>query len=447
MNREINVEALLNPIAGDNPAGENLRYTPVYDEITEARRADDTLDRGDWERELKTSDWDKVITVAVAALTEKSKDLQIAVWLLEALIKKEGFEGCAVGLQIINGLLMTFWDDLYPEIDDDDLDYRVGPLEFANDKISFCLQQVPITDPAVSPGYSLIHWKEGLQVSQANAKTREALVAEGKITSEEFESAVTKTSVLFYEKMTESLTHCLSEFTALDETIDEKFGNEAPRLSEFKGELDELDRHVSKFFKDKGGQVTAPEEAEVSEAESEEDVAEVHEAPEESGEPTGPTQSPPPQGVTQTTVVQTFAPQKVTRLLGSGGKEDFLWKEATTLLKTKGLEEALEMLLGITCSAQSVREKTNCRLLIAKLCLRAGRADLAWPHAEEIFALTSDLSLERWESPAWIANVYGCLYESLTSNEGLGESEKRKAEKLFEKICTTDVTLALKFKS
>lgn len=68
------------PIPGDNPAGADLRYAPIYDDIKEARRADDLLDRGDWSRELKTADWDKVRSLAMEVLTTSSKDLQIAAW-------------------------------------------------------------------------------------------------------------------------------------------------------------------------------------------------------------------------------------------------------------------------------------------------------------------------------------------------------------------------------
>ena len=41
----IDIEALLSPIAGENPAGESLQYTPVYDEIREARRSEDPMRR------------------------------------------------------------------------------------------------------------------------------------------------------------------------------------------------------------------------------------------------------------------------------------------------------------------------------------------------------------------------------------------------------------------
>jgi hypothetical protein len=34
----LDIDSILEPIAGDNPSGENLRYSGVYDEISEARR-------------------------------------------------------------------------------------------------------------------------------------------------------------------------------------------------------------------------------------------------------------------------------------------------------------------------------------------------------------------------------------------------------------------------
>ena len=56
MKSQIDIDGLLTPIPGDNPAGEDLRYNSTYDEIKEARRADDQLERGVWQRDLKTAD-------------------------------------------------------------------------------------------------------------------------------------------------------------------------------------------------------------------------------------------------------------------------------------------------------------------------------------------------------------------------------------------------------
>jgi len=45
---------LLNPIPGNNPCGENLRYDPVYDKIKEARfEVEDYAPQGEWQRARK----------------------------------------------------------------------------------------------------------------------------------------------------------------------------------------------------------------------------------------------------------------------------------------------------------------------------------------------------------------------------------------------------------
>ena len=55
---QIEIDDLLQPIAGDNPAGESLRYEGTYDRISEARREDDpTLSQGIYKSTCKRADW------------------------------------------------------------------------------------------------------------------------------------------------------------------------------------------------------------------------------------------------------------------------------------------------------------------------------------------------------------------------------------------------------
>jgi hypothetical protein len=82
---------LLNPIPGPDPVGANLRYDPAYDKIKEARREDDTsAPQGEWAHELKKADWPLVIKLCTDLLSNKTKDLQLAAWLTEALVRREG---------------------------------------------------------------------------------------------------------------------------------------------------------------------------------------------------------------------------------------------------------------------------------------------------------------------------------------------------------------------
>ena len=108
---------ILNPIPGENPGGANLRYDPLYSKIKEARREEDDVPQGDWVIERKVADWNQVLKLASDAVAAKSKDLQLAAWLTEALIRKEGFSGLRQGLDLIEEMLGNFWDTLYPEIE------------------------------------------------------------------------------------------------------------------------------------------------------------------------------------------------------------------------------------------------------------------------------------------------------------------------------------------
>src|SRR5256885_467797 len=156
----MDLAALLAPIAGDNPAGENLQYSGVYDEIREARRADDTLTKGDWEHEPKVAEWPKVVELSTSALANKAKDLQIGVWLAEALVQLYGFVGLRDGLKLVRGLHEQFWDRLYPEIEEGDVDGRANVLAAMDAWLEIPLKSAPLTRSGTGIDYSYIQWEE-----------------------------------------------------------------------------------------------------------------------------------------------------------------------------------------------------------------------------------------------------------------------------------------------
>src|SRR5687768_1068945 len=100
----IDIAELLQPIPGDNPAGEPLRYQGTYDRIADARREDDpTLSQGIYKSTLKRADWTTTESICIEALTKRSKDLQIAGWLLESWLHLYGFAGVTSGLHVLSG--------------------------------------------------------------------------------------------------------------------------------------------------------------------------------------------------------------------------------------------------------------------------------------------------------------------------------------------------------
>jgi type VI secretion system protein ImpA len=446
----IDIQACTAPIPGDNPAGADLRYTPVYDAIKEARKAEDQLARGAWEREVKTSDWDTVISISADALATKSKDLQIAAWLTEALVRTEGFKGLASGLSVINGLLEQYWDSLYPLVEDGDLEYRAGCFEFLNDKLATPVRDVPVTDPKRTNGYSWLAWQDSRRVGtekdvlnqygdvdEGKKQARDALIAEGKVPAEEFDSAVAQTSKAFYEEISGLLASSLDEFGKMDAMVDEKFGREAPRLSDLKAALEECSQLVERILKEKRKQ--EPDAAPVKGPEK--GGANLGETGDAAVAAAAPGRQAPAGGAgVDAGIIPAFYVQDQTAV------EEALWDDALETVSRTGIMDALEKLKKAAISAPSVRQNNRYMLLIAKLCLKVNRPDLARPVIEQLYNLVTELNLEKWESPTWIADIIDAYYQCLTVESSSDEDKYRARTELFQKLCTRDITKAAVYK-
>src|ERR1039458_581705 len=95
----IDIEALLQPISESHPCGADLRNHPIFIQIREARRQEENLAQGVWEHDVKEADYPLALKLAKEALTKRGKDLQVAAWTTEALLRLEGFDGLRQGLR------------------------------------------------------------------------------------------------------------------------------------------------------------------------------------------------------------------------------------------------------------------------------------------------------------------------------------------------------------
>ncbi len=239
-------EDLLNPIPGENPSGENLRYQPVYDKIKEARREEDALEQGDWQRARKLADWPQVIKLCQEAIATKSKDLQLAAWLAEALAKTQGYGGMREGLVLCLGLLENFWDTLYPEIEDGDVELRAAPLQWIGDKFDFPLKSAPL----VRAKYDWYQFKDSRTVGyeeqiqgEAQRVNREKMLKEGKLAPEAFDKAFEETPKAFYVQAERDLDGIGETVAAIDRFCSDKLGTDGPSFSRCKSALEEV-RHT-----------------------------------------------------------------------------------------------------------------------------------------------------------------------------------------------------------
>lgn len=254
----IDLEALLKPISEDNPVGEPMQYSGLYDEIRQARRADDNLNQGDWQSEVKLANYRQVIELAVPALTSQTKDLQISVWLGEALTKQHGFPGLRDALKLIRGLEETFWDTMYPEIDEGDMEGRANAIEWFDTQISIAVKTIPLT----SNGFTFLDWDESTRfdipedLASLDYQSQERFKAlklqaeqENRKTGDMWRMAKATTTRAFIEVVNLSLEEATAELTALDKANEEKFDrNQMPAVRNLRKALDDIRAQVTKVL-------------------------------------------------------------------------------------------------------------------------------------------------------------------------------------------------------
>ena len=246
---------LLNPIPGDNPSGRSLRLDPVYDQIREARREDDSLAQGAWQRERKMADHGQAIRLIEQALATRSKDLQLAAWLCDSLLKRDGIAGLRTGLTLCQGLVDGFWDTLYPAIQDGDLDDRVAPLEWIASKLLIPTRSVPLC----VAGYHFFDYKESRTVeyeelakSKDQKAAREKALKDGKLAPELFDKSFAETPKAFYADLERNLDGALQALRTLDETCVKRLGHQtAPSFTKFQETLQEVRHVVHQFLQKK----------------------------------------------------------------------------------------------------------------------------------------------------------------------------------------------------
>ncbi|HEX8713578.1 MAG TPA: type VI secretion system protein TssA [Terracidiphilus sp.] len=272
---------LLNPISGANPSGVNLRYDRVSDQIKEARTEGEASVLGDLATPKK-ADYKLVIKLAGEALATKSKDLQLAAWLTEAEVKREGIGMVDPCLKLMLDLQQQFWDTLYPEVEDGDVGMRAVPIEWACNRIADMLREAPIT----KDGLNFYQYGESRRVGYEadigyddnKAEARRLAVEDGKLTGEEWDKSFGSTPKAWYVAMDEAMRSSMETVETMQAFCEEKYGDDGPAFGKLRTALEEVGAVVSRLLNEKrkiepdepgDGEEAAEEEAHASEAQPE----------------------------------------------------------------------------------------------------------------------------------------------------------------------------------
>jgi len=235
---------LLTPIAGENPAGRSLRAdfspTAVYRLIKDARSAARAAERSAaWSDDQETqpsdarSEWKRLLELGPKAIAEESKDIEIAAWLAEGLVREHGYAGLRDGFRLMRELAESFWDNLYPLPDEDGLATRLASLAGLNGEesdgvIIAPIAGVPITVAGSCRPLTLADYRRALDLERlVDPDKRAQRIDQGAVTRQAFEKAVQETPREFYSGLREDVEECAGEFEKLCAVLEEKCGKDA----------------------------------------------------------------------------------------------------------------------------------------------------------------------------------------------------------------------------
>lgn len=259
------LELLVRPLSAELPCGPALRYDPIFTEIRLAREEDDpSLPMGNWERPLKRADWPLIESRCIAMLSTRSKDLQIAAWLLEAWTRQNGFDGLYRGLSLIDRLVRQLWEPLHPVIEDDDEDARVAPMEWLNESLSLTLRlHIPLLKVAgrKPPTVTLMDWDRMIAAELAGPghTTEKPGGADGSVTREDVIAYAHQRMGREMAIKLEVVKRCLNCLEMMFSFMEVQLGTRAPNLSKLKATLVAIERVLTQLIVEKIEEDVMPE--------------------------------------------------------------------------------------------------------------------------------------------------------------------------------------------
>ena len=284
------VDALLQPISEDLPAGPDLREddspSATYFALRSARSAARSAERGAEvgdEGGSALQEWRTIATLAPAALKDQSKDLEIACWYVEALVRSDGFAGLRDGLKLINGLVEQFWDGLYPLEDEDGLVTKVGPVSGLSGEgragtLITPLKLVPISTPSAIEPLATYHYEQARDLEAITDPERKAArIDAGACTMEVMENAIRETEPATLAALLDDTGGALDECVKLHGQFDALCGRNAPSTKRLRDTLEEIRDAISQLVKRCG--LVLPNAAGDAEGAGDQTAGDVEDAP------------------------------------------------------------------------------------------------------------------------------------------------------------------------
>jgi type VI secretion system protein ImpA len=244
---------MLEPVSAESAVGSDIRLnvsvTSEYSRIRDARKGARAAERSNiFDNDSTQADehWRTVLQLAPDILKGQAKDLEIASWYTEALVRRAGFQGLRDGFSLIRQMIEQYWDDLYPLPDEDGIATRVAALtglngEGAEGVLIAPMRSVPITQGAHGP-YTYWQYKQALDAQRVtDEQGRADLIAKNGFSVDDIQTAVDQSEQSFYVDLRDDVRDALEEYKRISQLLDERCGiHDSPPASNIIGTLSDI---------------------------------------------------------------------------------------------------------------------------------------------------------------------------------------------------------------
>lgn len=248
----LNFSQLLKPISKAKPVGDNLREDisagSLYQQIKDARNSARAIERQRLRMEEAVSNkehWQKVYQLAIEILAHHSKDLEVTAWLLEALLREQGFSGLQAGIKLTVELINKFWDSIYPLPDaEEEPSSKLQPLlslsgEETEGTLIIPIAMIPLTAGQSKGPYALWQYQQALEINKiADEEKRRLRIAANGTTLADIAIAVSETPKEFFQKIIKDMQNCIANLLELHEILTKKLAQQAPTFSRLHKQLE-----------------------------------------------------------------------------------------------------------------------------------------------------------------------------------------------------------------
>ncbi len=277
---DVDVEDLLQPFEGSAAAGVDPRedasaqsmYYRLRDARAEARDAERRSDGDAADAGASPQQWRTVRDLSIKILRERAKDLEVAAWLTEALVREGGLAGLTAGARVIGGLAGEFWDSgLFPTPDEDGLATLVVPISGLSGitgegtLAQAIRKQVMFTR---GDGSELTFWQyfQAEEVEKiGDAARKKARLAAGIMPFATVETDAKAAGAGHFAQLRDEVDAAILAWTQMTAVLDEKAGSDAPSTGRVRDLLGELLAAVMRFAPARTELAAEPEVAEMTE--------------------------------------------------------------------------------------------------------------------------------------------------------------------------------------